>query len=259
MDDDSGLGDNLQHAKDSYANAQDVIKFIDSKSAVLTGILVITTGIPFAVLQIPLSSEKVSFSTLWTWFSACGKWSQVAACISILLLVAGVACGCMSLLSSTNGLRARRPRKSGTRERGLFLELLCFLVGRDERKGKADTQLTALFPQYSVNRSGEAKKLFQKLGKGKFTKEEILGEFAIQLESVGNVLEAKITANKNAFRWFELQILSYLGSAVIAGILSALSFLPIQWASPAGNPASVTPAIKQAAKPAPAGQKPTSP
>lgn len=236
MDEDSRLEANLQHAKDSYSNAQDIIKFIDSKSAILTGILVITTAVPFAVLQIPITNEHLTFTVILTWFADSSIVGQGGMCLSVLLLIAGIGFGCSSLLSSTNGLRARCPRKTGMRERGLFLELLCFLLGRDKCNKKTTPKPTALFPQYSPAQSNEAKKVFEKLRRGQFSKQEILNEYAIQLESVGNVLEAKICANKSAFRWFEIQIISYAGSAIIAGLLAAWSLLPIHTKLPTSLP-----------------------
>src|SRR5262249_8325550 len=55
----------LSHAKAGYQNAQDVIKFVDTKTAVITGLSTVTAGFLFATLKWSIESDGVSRPRLY--------------------------------------------------------------------------------------------------------------------------------------------------------------------------------------------------
>lgn len=220
---------NLEHARAAYVNAQETVRFVDSKTGVLTGVLTVTTGLPFALIQFIGSSDSGRAGKLIDWYGNCGVF---AALVTSIPLLAGMFFGTMSLLSSTNGLMARHPQRAGQRERGLPRELLGFLgrkiaglVGHQGKPTGTTVQLTSLFPLFPPHRSTEARKKFEKLGRGDYERRDILSEYGAQLESIGAILHTKIDRNREAVRWFELQVVSYLFAAA-AGLAILIFYQP---------------------------------
>lgn len=214
---------NVEHARAAYANAQETVRFVDSKTGILTGVLTLTTGLPFALIQFVISSDSDRAGKLIDWYGNCGP---VATLVTTLPLLLGMLFGTMSLLSSTNGLMARHPHRAGHRERGLPRELLGFLkqkitgfFGKPAEPTGTTVRLTSLFPLFPPHRSTEAQELFAKLGRGEYDRSEVLSEYGAQLESIGAILHTKIDRNREAVRWFELQIVSYLAAAAAAVVI----------------------------------------
>src|SRR5689334_6538588 len=54
----------LLHAKDGYKNSQEVIKFVDTKTAVITGLNTLIVGSLVSLLKWSIESEKGSHATL---------------------------------------------------------------------------------------------------------------------------------------------------------------------------------------------------
>jgi hypothetical protein len=214
------LEDNLTHARASYANAQDVIKFVDTKTTVLTGIVTITTGIPLFILRYLLVEKTDQALAAIHWHSRISTVGRSAFTAAIILLAVGFACGLLSLLASTNGLMARTPRKARDKQRSLSQDLGALLLRTASFGlfGKRETKsgiFTCLFPLFASHQVEKALANFQKLGKGHYTRTEILEEYAAQLESVGSILNIKIRRNRKAVEWFERQILVYLACVVV--------------------------------------------
>jgi hypothetical protein len=213
---------NLEHARASYSNAQETVRFVDGKSGILTGIITITTGLPFGSLQLVLFSQSERADKILQWFAGCGTISTTLMGAPIIV---GIFFGTMSLLSSTNGLMARRPRTPDQREGGLPRELCRFLAEKVAAVfGKIPDvrnppPLTCLFPYFTPEQSGRAVQNFQRLGRGDYSQEEILHEYGLQLESIGNILHTKSTRNRDAVRWFELQLVSYTMAMLLASLV----------------------------------------
>ena len=141
---------NLAHARALYPNAQEVIRFVDTKTSVLTGILTVTTGIPLALLPYVLVRKSDESSALVQWYSGGGhgKMVVIAAIVTTLL---GFCCGIFSLLASTNGLMSRVPRVGGEIQEALTLELgrvllRTFTLGLMGKRATRNEVLTSLFP-----------------------------------------------------------------------------------------------------------------
>ncbi len=214
---------NLEHARAGYANAQEVVRFVDSKSAILTGVITVTTGIPFALLQVLVSSESPRIDKLIA-LSSSYLWAVGTATI---LVAMGILCGALSLLSSTSGLMARQPASPGSREMGLPKQLFTFLigkllglVGRAQLPTGFTGDITSLFPLFPPHRVAEAQARFSRLALGQYDRSEILAEYAYQLGSIGRIIDIKIERNKDSVRWFELQAVCYgLGALATVTVL----------------------------------------
>lgn len=214
------LDDNLTHARACYSNAQDIIKFVDTKTTVLTGIVTITTGIPLVILRYVLFEKQPQPIAVVGWYAHATSFQRWVAIAEVVLLAIGFVCGLASLLASTNGLKARTPRKARDKQPSLSQELgqlllrtlrLGFFGKRTIQSGK----LTSLFPLFASHQADKAVANFQKLGRGDYTRAEILEEYAAQLESVGSILNIKILRNRKAVEWFERQIFAYIGCVLI--------------------------------------------
>jgi hypothetical protein len=215
------LEDNLIHARASYANAQDVIKFVDTKTTVLTGIVTITTGIPLVILRYVLLEKAAQSLAVTQWYSRAPTLGRYAFIAAVILLAIGFVFGLLSLLASTNGLMARTPRKARDKQRSLSRELGNLLLrtvtfGLFGKRETKSGRLTCLFPLFASNQAEKALANFQRLGKGDYTRAEILEEYAAQLESVGSILNTKILRNRKAIEWFERQIFVYVACVAVA-------------------------------------------
>lgn len=208
---------NLEHAKASYANAQEAIRFVDSKTAILTGIVVLSTGIPFAVGQFICSDDSIPQS-IFTWLSQYHVDHPILFRVKIGGALAASLCGVLSLLASTNGLMSRLPRRGSRKEFNILLPPMIFLLCRIPFiRGffnPPKPRVTCLFPLHNPASLDQARIVFEKIGRGGYSRNDVLEEYQIQLESVGAILETKIRRNREAVGWFEVQIVFYLGCAV---------------------------------------------
>ena len=217
------LDENLAHGKACYQNAQEVIRFVDSKTGVMTGVVTVTTGIPLAVFHFILSGKSDEAATIWAWIDQGGapRW-LVGLSASFLLL--GFICGVWSLVAATSGLMARRPLNNLLQHPSLPKELgrLIWKIvtfGRGGKRPQKPPEITCLFPFFDEGRREEALKKFQKLGAGKYTADEILHEYGLQLGSVGSILATKINRNRKAVHWFEGQVAMYAVSTILSAAL----------------------------------------
>lgn len=195
---------NLEHAKTGYTTAQETIRFIDTKTGIMTGVLVITTGLPFLLINF-LASDEGKDAKEFLMAHPRSTWAIAGA------LLLGVLFGTFSLMSSTNGLMARTPVKGTHHERGLLAEVFSFLLCKLglRKRSVPEFTITSLFPLYPPDRAPEALARFGHVGSGSYSKREILEEYAAQLETIGSILNCKIGRNGDAVRWFELQVITY--------------------------------------------------
>lgn len=211
----------LNHAKAGYANSQETIRFVDSKTGILTGIVLVTTGIPFALLQIIPFKDETGSMSFATWIKARESVELISVYALFGLAVLAIFFGVMSLLASTSGLMSRHPRRGDQREKSMLKELVTFLFnkvlnifGRSLPHPKDPPPVTSLFPLYPPHRIHEARLNFANIAIGNYSRLDVLREYGLQLESVGALLDTKISHNRDAVRWFELQIVSYFLTAL---------------------------------------------
>lgn len=229
--------DNLSHAKASYQNTQEVIRFVDSKTGVMTGVVTVTTGIPLAIFHFVLSGKSDEAATILAWIDQGGvaKW---LVGVSALFLLLGFICGVLSLVAATSGLMARRPLNNLLQHDPLLEELGRLILkivtfGKAGKRAPKPPEVTCLFPFFTEEQRKEALKKFQKLGEGNYTREEILREYGLQLGSVGNILATKINRNRKAVHWFEAQVATYAVSTILS---AALIFFYSPWNKPKEDP-----------------------
>lgn len=218
----SGFELSLEQAKSGYQNAQETVRFVDTKTGVMTGIVTVTTGIPFVLLQWLLSKDNPLSEYLATQFAHLhyGTWFVA---IGGIFAVLGVFLGILSLISSTSGLMARTPRSRTSKNPSAPAELVNFCLERIGAKKRPvpDHALSALFPIFPSERSTEAERYFSKISKGEYDQKSVLSEYARQLFSIGSILDVKIRYNGYSIRFFELQISAYF----VAVLLPALAWI----------------------------------
>jgi hypothetical protein len=214
---------NLTHARSAYADTQEVIRFVDGKTGIMTGIVTLTTGVPLAILHSSLMPDSFERAAVSGWLAQPGlpRWLSIA---SISLMLLGFAFGVISLVASTSGLMARRPR---TTPRGTVAQEVGRVVLRAITLGKmgappppaALPEVTCLYPSFKPEQRAAALRKFQKLEAGEYDQAEVLKEYSLQLVSVGSILDTKIKRNRQSVRWFEGQVTSYAISIFLAVIL----------------------------------------
>lgn len=202
----------LEHAGKGYANAQAVIKFVDTKTGVITGLATLTTAAPFALLQWSAGLER-SLPASLTNFQ-----SHHPICLTFICygLLGGMALGVLSIVMAMHGLMARNPRRP---YQGL-LELIqkAWLWLRRKPRSRPSSAITVVFPIYRRRDTENARRYFKKITAG-MTAEEILHEHELQLFEVGRILNQKITWNRRAVSALELQIFVYFVVGAVTIIL----------------------------------------
>jgi hypothetical protein len=192
--DDSLIRDTLDHAKDGYRNAQEVIKFVDTKTAVVTGLSTVLAGFLVLVLKwsVELSGNfKPNLGQL-TSAHPC-----LSACLYFLVLVsltAAIVCLCAAVWS---------------------------VIAR-ARPTNLENAFTVLFPFYRQRDAADACRVFEQKLTG-MTGTEILKEYEDQLRIVGMILGRKLKHIRISCIALVVQILS-LTIALI--VLSAMYVMP---------------------------------
>jgi hypothetical protein len=159
----SSMDTTLEHAKEGYKNAQDVIKFIDTKTAVVTGLSTLIGGSLVAALKWSVESEKNSHATLLQlaqyhpcvvhWF-----YIFVAGCFAATFVCIGAAVWSV--------IARARPRH-------------------------LENTFTLLFPIYKQRDETAACEVLSNKLRG-ISKEQILLEYEDQLRVVGMILGKKL-------------------------------------------------------------------
>jgi hypothetical protein len=172
----------LAHAKEGYMNAQAVIRFIDTKCSVVTGLVTLSLGIPWVVVRWLAEQKPGDLLNLQDITAR----SPFYCTVALALVVLGGGAGLLSLVNALNGLQARRPAAKG--------------------------RVTILFPMYDKNKQGSAaRRSISRLGRGLNTR-EILREYQRQLLRVGQILHEKIDHLRRAVRYFQIEFFFYLAS-----------------------------------------------
>jgi hypothetical protein len=218
------VADSLEYARAGHSNAQEVIRFVDSKTSVITGIVTATTAIPLAIYHFLFSGDSNEGATIAAWVAEGGA-PESLVIVAGLFLFLGFCFGVLSLLAATSGLMARRPRETLFKDDSLAKELALGLL-RTVTFGKKGgfssgplQEVTCLFPLFKPAQREEAMEKFRKLGAAEYDSAEVLREYALQLESLGSILETKISRNRKAIRFFESQLGVYAVAVVLSVVL----------------------------------------
>lgn len=202
----------LDHAAKGHANAQDVIKFVDTKTGILTGLVAVTTGLPLALLQWSAALDPKLAASLPVFRAAhpmCFSFMSYSLALAMLL-------GGGSAVSAIHGLMARNPRRpyQGMLE---FIQKAWLFLRRKPRTSSSSV-VTVVFPIYRPKNKAAAKAYFEKAMRG-MSMNDVLREHGLQLFELGRILNRKIFCNRLAVSLFELQLFAYFGMVIGALIL----------------------------------------
>jgi hypothetical protein len=161
--DDPVLVRTLDHAKVGYQNAQDVIKFVDTKTAVVTGLSTVLGGFLLVVLKWSVELDGVSRPNL-------KQLTAASPCIAIwfyllVLISLGSAIACLTAAVWSVIARAR--------------------------PNHLENKFTILFPLYRERDATAACRAFEQKLKG-MTVGEIINEYEDQLRIIGMILGKKL-------------------------------------------------------------------
>lgn len=186
MDDDT-----LEHAKAGYANAQEVIRFIDTKAGAVIGLATLTMGVPVVTFQWLASQNGWSdFS-----FHALTRQSHWPCTVAAIAGGFGMIFGVLVIISALLVLRARSPFKK--------------------------SHITVLFPMYDAKTHiTRAHRVFSKIRSG-MSRKEVAREYEMQIRRVGAILDEKACRLNIATKWYTAQLVAY-GIAAIS-LLAAYS------------------------------------
>jgi hypothetical protein len=191
--DDPVLSRTLDHVKVGYQNAQEVIKFVDTKTAVVTGLSTVLGGFLLIVLKWSVELDGVSRPNL-------EQLTAAKPCIAILfyLLVLtslGSAVVCLSAAVWSVIARAR-PRH-------------------------LENRFTILFPFYRQRDATDACKVFEQKFKG-MTTVDILNEYEDQLRIVGMILGKKLKHIRVSCIALVIQIVCLTSALVLLASMYAM-------------------------------------
>ena len=188
--DDPRTRETLDHAKDGYRNAQEVIKFIDTKTAVVTGLSTLLGGFLLLVLKwsVELNGNLTPNLGQLTSAHLC-----LATCFYFLVLVsllAAVLCLCAAVWS---------------------------VIAR-ARPTNLENAFTVLFPFYRRRDAAEACRQFERK-LGGMTKTEIIKEYEDQLRIVGMILGQKLKHIRISSIALVVQIISLTLSLILLSVM----------------------------------------
>lgn len=169
----------LDHAREGYRNAQDIIKFIDTKSGVLTGLSGVTAGGVIESLK---------------WFFALTQQSRFEilhsdhAHLVVVALLMEVSLTCCA---------------------GCFFCVVTSVVARPPRQFQ---RYTILFPFLPLKNRRGAALYYRRIAKG-MSREEIAREYQCQITAVGEILARKVLWHRRAVKCFVAQVLAILAGA----------------------------------------------
>lgn len=173
----------LDHLRTSHANAQDVIKFIDTKTGVVTGLVSLALAFPFLLGQyfVGESFDSSRWQLLYE--------SHPTLSISVFTAFSwSLTCGVVSIYCSLVSLMARPP---SLWDKPIEIEKARFCI---------------LFPFHAAAHANHARAYYSKITGG-LTNKELLGEYEYQLEQLGSIVERKIYWHRRAATLFVLQLI----------------------------------------------------
>lgn len=208
-DDSNSWNRTYAHFKDGYKNAHEAIRFVDTKTGVITGLLILTTAAPFTILKWSASLEDKYQASLQNFQSN----HPFPYAIILVGCILGIICGICGVIFGVEGLSPRSPKKYYQGIFGVISRWNDIVHGRHKKKNDKPP-ITVLFPFYKEKDEAAATKHFHQAAKG-LTEKEIIHEYGVQIAQVGRILCLKIECNQHSAICFKLQLWIYLITAVL--------------------------------------------
>lgn len=172
----------MEHLRASHANVQDVIKFIDTKTGALTGLVTLISTFPFLIFRY-FTGEDFDITKWKNPFPDHPNFPLIGLSLLALSFVGGLSSICCSLMSLT-----ARPPSRWTKSKTRHKDQFCIL-----------------FPFYTPKQAVHAQEYFSKIISG-FTQKELLAEYVHQMEQLGRIVELKVRWHRRAAMCFYIQL-----------------------------------------------------
>jgi hypothetical protein len=209
--------DAYEHLQKGYDNGQQVIRAMDTKTSILTGLSVFALGAIAGLIKI--------FADYFTKYpeDVCSLFAPGFAAALTMLLQALAVIGAVIL--------------------GVMCIFACMgtLIARPRKKLEKSPQTTVLFPSVDPDtKESERNKdleYYERILSGQVNCDMIRDEYYDQIVNVGNIVHQKIAHNKKAVRLFKWQV----GLTGAALILAIPAMLAVCYARSKGLPQTAAP------------------
>ena len=202
----------LDHAKTGYQNAQDVIKFMDTKFGAVAGLSILLCGFQLkslaSFLQLPESTQAAVRALLESHTAEL----QVLVLCAAASLISGVAC----IVCAISGVMARAPRDTPR-----WLKILASIGFASHLPKRKKYKHTVLFPFWTD--SDMAVRSFRRISRG-MTHKEISAEYVSQLWNLGAILQKKIALVRWAAHALVAQMIFLVAAAFCLGSVMYVSY-----------------------------------
>ncbi|MCB1225715.1 MAG: hypothetical protein KDK99_07905 [Verrucomicrobiales bacterium] len=172
----------MEHLRASHTNVQDVIKFVDTKTGALTGLVTLLSTLPFFIIRY-FTGEEFDITKWENPFPNYPYFPMAGLSLLTLSFTGGLVSICCSLMSLT----ARPPSRW------------------IKPKTSHSDQFCILFPFYTPKQAEHAHEYFSKIVTG-FTQNELLAEYVYQVEQLGSIVERKVRWHRRAAIGFYVQL-----------------------------------------------------
>lgn len=172
----------MEHLRASHSNVQDVIKFVDTKTGALTGLVTLLSTFPFLILRY-FTGDSFDVTKWKNPFPDHSDFPLIGLSLLALSLAGGIA----SIYCSLMSLTARPPSR--------------WIKPTTKHKD----QFCILFPFYTPKQAEHAHEYFSKIVSG-ITEQELLTEYVHQMEQLGSIIERKVRWHRLAAAGFCVQL-----------------------------------------------------
>lgn len=194
------LAKSIELAKAGFENAQEQIRFIDTKVGIAVGLLLVLLPGQLGIVGWFLSEggDDTKHGFARHFIDTCPRCWLSTALVGVGLL-GGMLLACLALYHGISCLVPRGPKGYG--KSGPF---------------QNEFQPNVLFPIYTPDQCGAACEHFKKLSDG-VDDDFVLAEYQHQLEQLGRILHKKFDAMKTCFKYLRIVLFLY-ALAVLAAL-----------------------------------------
>jgi hypothetical protein len=204
----------LEHVRLAYANTQEIIKFVDAKIGVLIGLITLTTAVPLLIFQWVAGRDSALIFSVQDFT----RQSCLACELFIISGLVGTALGGLGVFFAMQGLIARQPPQHS---RSVLDQTKDFWRAFTRKPKISFPRTTFLFPLHDPKDRTAANTFFPSLLDG-LDLQQILDEYAFQVEQIGAILYLKVHYQRCAVRLLQIQLIAYIFSL-------GFSYLLLRW------------------------------